>query len=292
MVHANLRGIHLPTIPPSTSALFACFLSMDGIQRTVFSKEALEEAASEYRQVFPFNDFDPALQHSYLATIERSETLKDKLHELGTKCEYFDSLVMVLNMLKDQHLHLSAAQDLSFYFFMDCLGNGGAAANLAYINGFHRCLSIEVSAASKSRSIAAQEHMAAVFGPLGAPQQRIAHKVGSMQDYFDFEANIVFLSTIEAAANPMVDEARLLLLFTDLVKNLEMGSYAIIMTKHLPIGLFVPSESDNSRLLSGDRCAHLKTLFSRERDEESGVDHHACLLQVVPIKKAGRPNKK
>lgn len=252
-------------------------------------QKQLEDAATEYRQVFPFSDFDPTILRSYLETIESSETLKYYFRHIGTPCHYYDSLVLVLNILKEKYIKGNE----KFYYFMDCLSNGGAACNLAYINGIHRCLSIELSNASKTRSIDAQNHILELYPPT-VPSSPINYKVGSMQDYFDFEANIVFLSTIEVSFNPLVDEARLLLTFLRMTRRLEVSSFVIIMTRRMGMHLFVATEVDRINNSAGQRADnemmkfnHLRQIFGREEG-----DHNVYLFEVVAVTTGDAKRKK
>eukprot|EP01039_Chlorochromonas_danica_P003264 gene3264-3575_t len=237
------------------------------------TRQGLEDAASEYRQIYPFQDFDPSVQQSYLKTMERSETLKDILTELKTPCFFFDSLVFLFNMLKEKYLK---SKNMAFFYFMDCLGSGGAACNLAVLNGYEKCLSIELSERTKERSRTAYEKMIDRYGP--SLKQQIDYRVGSMGDYFDCEASIVFMSTLEVQErSPLVDEAQLVRLYCRLTKSLEVGSYGILITKRISLQLFqARHDSEENVVTTATKFSHFQILYEKEQD-----GHRMCLLQIV-----------
>lgn len=109
--------------------------------------------------------------------------------------------------------------------FVDCFANGGSAAFYASSYGFNEVISVEYC----STSLKHAENILSVIR-----NQRIrcnvTLKMGSMQDYFAYDSDVIYFDGTSCVIDSMVDEGFLLDILFRMSKELQAGSFLIVCT--------------------------------------------------------------
>ncbi|RYH03723.1 hypothetical protein EON65_47115 [archaeon] len=274
-----------------TSSWFACikfvlllFLLIGNVTKTTsivimsmykLSHEDHHSAAAEYRQVYPFSDVDREVHKHFLSLAEDFETMKGYYEKREMVCYYADSLIFVMHILLNQF----CTTNVAYCYFADVMAMHSMACMIASIYSIPKCLSIELSDECKDKLSGAHKVCQALNN---SRKTSLTTKVGSMQHYFDDEANIVFLSTLELIiVNPMFDEAHVIALALRLCKRLETGAFIIIISKFIDPAMFLGEKEDEYTF------NYLKVVYDKEQGQDGNVEemHKITLLQVAHKKK-------
>mmetsp|Transcript_12728 Transcript_12728/g.19111 ORF Transcript_12728/g.19111 Transcript_12728/m.19111 type:complete len:245 (+) Transcript_12728:14-748(+) len=119
--------------------------------------------------------------------------------------------------------------------FVDCIGFCGSTALFAKSYGFKEIESIEFSNEGHSIANSVRTSLRRMRDEKSKIEQKIIIRNGSFQDYFSFDANVVYLNCTILSNDCIMDECTLMRLFTSLSSRLLAGSYLIVVTKSLQL---------------------------------------------------------
>jgi hypothetical protein len=180
------------------------------------------KVADIYSSMYPYNHLDGTKIKNFTDTVDKCLRAQELLLENNKQFVGFDCLVVALRFLQD-----SCCLDLNGCLFLDCLSFGGSSSIYAKCFGFKATHGIELSEKSYQ---CIQRSIATMATELIFAANSCTFVVGSMQDYFQPDADVVYVDFATFCRDSMLDEGVLMLTVFALLRQLTPGSYAIIIT--------------------------------------------------------------
>jgi hypothetical protein len=193
-----------------------------------YQEKATVNAADTHYLTYPYQNLNAVVQYDYTAMVERNFRIQELLEEVDSGNMHqsnFNAIMSGLRYIKDNYY-----LDCPSSVFVDCLGFSGSAALYASSFKWKTVQSIEVSDESKKK---ARSIVLKVRGDV--PNTEFILQAGSMKDYFNSDASVVYINTSVVAKDAILDEATLLHLFFDIGKQLLPGTYIIAVTYYLQL---------------------------------------------------------
>ena len=192
------------------------------------SKESKRDidVADTYRLVFPYKHIDAEVQRNIVDIAERVYEIKETV-EKNSNFDHFDAVMFSLRYIRDTY-----PIDFSECKFVDCFGYSGAAAFYASSFEFETVLGIEFSKDGYRHAVEIKDDL---YDNLHS-STKLSFECGSFQDFFAFDANVVFLDCAVAGADSMLDEGVFLkTLFFPMCKKLLSGSFIVVVTETMTL---------------------------------------------------------
>lgn len=218
-----------------------------------------------YRSVYPYNHLDGEKVKHFTDTVGKCLAAQDLIHEHTGFFSGFDCLVVALRFLQD-----SCGLEFQGMLFIDCIGCTGSTSIYAKCFEFKETVSIEVS--KRSSSVAA-DTMHSLAGHLKIDPHSSSFIVGSLQDYFRFDADIVYMDCTVVGVDAMVDEGVLVLILFALLKRSMPGTCAIVVTAGMDLS------TRSCAALGGD---HMQCIYEQQVPRPE-FDHVMCNLAVLKV---------
>eukprot|EP01041_Mallomonas_annulata_P000644 gene644-1244_t len=165
---------------------------------------------------FPFSELDTVDILHFQECVTKAFTIQDALgqDQRTRKCE---AILICL-----RHLYTKHNVKFDDKMFMDCLSLDGETILLASSFMFDQLYGIELSQSSMETALTRLENFSEI-------KDKIKFRVGSFQDYFLCNADVVFIDC--TIIGPYLDEGCLLYSFYSCCRSLLPGSYVIILTR-------------------------------------------------------------
>lgn len=174
-----------------------------------------------YRLVYPYKRISIETQKDLTEITERILPIKEEIENYSM----FDSFDVILYSLR--YLRDNASIDFTHLMFVDCMSYCGAASFYAASYEFKTVLGIEFNKQAYEKA----EEIKETMFPNMMVNTSLNFEWGSFQDFFLYEADVVYLDCTQVGPDSMIDEGVLLHnLFFPLCKKLLSGSHLIIVT--------------------------------------------------------------
>lgn len=168
---------------------------------------------------FPFGDVDLKKYRSVVKNLERIYEVQSLLYgdsEDTANITVEGITIGMRSILDNSHL------DVANSVFADCFAHGCEGCLFASAFEFKSYLSVE----STKESFAKASELIQLIPDI---KEKVDIQLGSLQDYFPFHADVVYLNT-SILRNTMCDEGIFVHLFWKLGQRMLAGSYMIVVT--------------------------------------------------------------
>jgi hypothetical protein len=178
---------------------------------------------------FPFNNFESTKVNDLSVTAERNFLIQDIIYRVGNEYTSFDAVMVGLRFLQ-----FEVKLDFRIMKFLDCMGKKSSNSYYASSFGFKNCSSIESYLDDYNEAIKISKEILAIE-KIGNKQNEKINSTkfklyhGTMQDYFQHDANIIFID-VSVFQDTMIDEVTILSLLFKLCTNVLPGVFLIVVS--------------------------------------------------------------